>query len=139
MPDRKSLEKFKTSTFRGTEKDISDKIAVLKALMPRGRVLDYGCSWGYGTFQLIAADYDAIGFEISQPRAAFGRARLGVKIISGKSALDGLAQSFDAVFASPVLEQSSRACGRLRSSRESPQAERVTAGFRPQLRRGRGA
>lgn len=104
MPNHESLEKFKTSMFRGTEKDLSEKIAVLKALMPRGRVLDYGSSWGYGTFQLAAADYDAIGFEISQPRAAFGRVRLGIKVISGESALDGLARSFDAVFASHVLE-----------------------------------
>jgi SAM-dependent methyltransferase len=104
MPNRESLEKFRTSMFRGTEKDLSDKIAVLKVLIPRGRVLDYGCSWGYGTFQLVAAGYDAVGFEISHARAAFGRARLGLKIISCESALDGFAQSFDAVFASHVLE-----------------------------------
>jgi len=104
MPDRESLEKCKKTMFRGTEQDFADKIAVLKSLMPWGRVLDYGCSWGYGTLQLVAAGYDAFGFEISQPRAAFGRARLGVKIISSEIALDGFAQSFDAVFASHVLE-----------------------------------
>ena len=39
MPDAEHLEKLKTSIFQGTEKHLSDKIAVLKALMPRGRVL----------------------------------------------------------------------------------------------------
>ncbi len=104
MPDAKHVEKLKTSIFQGTEKHLSDKIAVLKALMPRGRVLDYGCSWGYGTFQLVAAGYDAMGFEISEPRAEFGRSRLGVTVISSQRALDEMAGSFDAVFASHVLE-----------------------------------
>lgn len=103
-PDAEHLEKLKTSIFQGTENHLSDKIAVLKALMPRGRVLDYGCSWGYGTFQLVAAGYDAVGFEISSPRAEFGRSRLGVTVISSECALDELAGSFDAVFASHVLE-----------------------------------
>jgi len=104
MPDDYSLERLKASVFRGTEKDISEKILVLKALMPRGRVLDYGCSWGYGTFQLVAAGYDAVGFEISEDRAEFARSRLGVNVIFGDMKLDKMAGSFDAIFASHVFE-----------------------------------
>lgn len=104
MPDGEALGNFKASIFSGTEKDLANKIAVLKTLMPQGRVLDYGCSWGYGTFQLVAAGYEAVGFEVSKPRAEFGRSRLGVTVISSEGALDELAGSFDAVFASHVLE-----------------------------------
>jgi len=104
MPDGEHLEMLKTSMFQGTEKDLSDKISVLKALMPRGRVLDYGCSWGYGIFQLVAAGYDAVGFEISEPRAEFARSRLGAAVVSSEGALDELAGSFDSIFASHVLE-----------------------------------
>src|SRR5436190_1575962 len=47
VPDAHSLEQLLTTNFRGTEKDFSEKIAVLKELVPEGRVLDFGCSWGY--------------------------------------------------------------------------------------------
>lgn len=104
MPGGEALEKLKTSMFRGTEKDLSDKISILKTLLPQGRVLDYGCSWGYGTFQLAAAGYDVFGFEISQPRAEFGRRHMGSTIISTEASPDELAGWFDAVFASHVLE-----------------------------------
>lgn len=104
LPDEASLAVMKESIFRGADKDIIDKIDILKQLVSGGRVMDYGCSWGYGTFQLVAAGYEAIGFEISRPRAAFGRTRLGVEILSSEAQLDGLAGSFDAVFASHVLE-----------------------------------
>ena len=104
LPDEVSLKVMKESIFRGTERDIADKIAILKRLVSGGRAMGYGCSWGYGTFQLVAAGYEAIGFEISQPRATFGRTRLGVEILSSEAVLDGLAGSFDAVYASHVLE-----------------------------------
>jgi SAM-dependent methyltransferase len=104
VPNGEVVERLKASLFSGTEKDLADKIAVLKLLIPQGRVLDYGCSWGYGTFQLVCAGYHAVGFEVSEPRAEFGRSRLGVTIISDESALAELAGSFDAVFASHVLE-----------------------------------
>lgn len=104
MPDNALLEKLKASMFSGTEKALAEKIALLKLLLPRGRVLDFGCSWGYGTLQLAAAGYDTIGFEISGRRAEFGRVALGLAVVSTEADLDKLTGSFDAVFASHVLE-----------------------------------
>jgi 2-polyprenyl-3-methyl-5-hydroxy-6-metoxy-1,4-benzoquinol methylase len=104
MPYEVSLENSIASRFSDKEKDLGEKIALLKMLLPRGRVLDFGCSWGYGTMQLAAAGYDAVGFEISQPRAGFGRTGMGLTIISNEAELDKLEGSFDAVFASHVLE-----------------------------------
>ena len=104
VPDKAPLENLKASMFSGTEKALAEKIALLKILVPHGRVLDFGCSWGYGTLQLAAAGYDAVGFEISEPRAEFGRVNMGLTMISTEAELDKCAESFDAVFASHVLE-----------------------------------
>lgn len=105
LPEPDLLDKLKKTNFRGSEKDFSEKIAVLKELVPHGKVLDFGCSWGYSTFQLQEAGYNATGFEISKPRAEFGRNHLGVNIIDEYSDLDKIqASSYDIIFASHVLE-----------------------------------
>ena len=101
-PDDATLAKLLESQFVGHEKDYRRYIELLRAVgVERGsRVLDYGCSWGYGTWQLAKADFDVQGYEISAPRADFGRRRLGVKIAD---TLDDLGQ-FDVVLAAHVLE-----------------------------------
>lgn len=104
LPEPELLDKLKKTNFRGREKDFSEKITILKELAPSGKVLDFGCSWGYGTYQLQTAGYDATGFEISKPRAEFGRNHLGVNIIDEYSDLDKIQSSFDIIFSSHVLE-----------------------------------
>jgi 2-polyprenyl-3-methyl-5-hydroxy-6-metoxy-1,4-benzoquinol methylase len=105
LPDLGTIKQLRDSKFVGSEKDYRDKIAILKALLPRGRVLDFGSSWGYTIVQLEAAGLETIGFEISKPRADFGREHLGVTILSDYESLDGLGLgAFDAIFSSHVLE-----------------------------------
>jgi 2-polyprenyl-3-methyl-5-hydroxy-6-metoxy-1,4-benzoquinol methylase len=104
MPNSAKLEKLASSNFGGTEKDFSEKIELLKVLCPSGKVLDFGASWGYATFQLRRAGYDTYGFEISRPRALFGNRELGLKIYSNKHELENHRGTFDVVFASHVLE-----------------------------------
>ena len=78
---------------------------MLKTFLPQGRVLDFGCSWGYGIYQLKQAGYDAFGFEISRPRAELGRHQLGVEILDKLDDLQHIpSQSVDGIFASHVLE-----------------------------------
>jgi SAM-dependent methyltransferase len=68
-------------------------------------VLDFGCSWGYGAAQLRAAGYDAVGFEVSAVRAAYGREQLGLDILDSYRDIDQMpAGSFDAIFCNHVLE-----------------------------------
>jgi len=57
LPDRELLDRLKTTAFKGTEKDYAGYIEVLSALgLERGsKVLDFGCSWGYGSWQLAEA------------------------------------------------------------------------------------
>lgn len=104
LPDGAQLAHLLESNFAGTEKDFSTWIAILKLLLPQGRVLDFGSSWGYGTLQLRRAGYDVTGFEVSRGRAQFGRDHLHVPIVDSATALDGLKGEFDAIFSSHVLE-----------------------------------
>ncbi len=104
LPEPDALETMLASAFRGTEKDLGDKIETFRALgLPAGaRILDYGSSWGYGVWQLNVAGYQAEGFEVSRPRAGYGRRSLGVTIHTDTSQL--AKNAYDAVFTNHVLE-----------------------------------
>jgi SAM-dependent methyltransferase len=105
LPDPPTLREFIANNFAGSPKDFHDQIAVMHELLPDGRVLDFGCSWGYGVFQLRSAGYEALGFEISRPRAEIGRRELGVEILDDLEDLLKIPdQSLDGIFASHVLE-----------------------------------
>jgi SAM-dependent methyltransferase len=105
LPDKETLAKYIAWGFVGSPKDFSCSIGILKGLLPSGRVLDYGCSWGYGTYQLRLAGYEAVGFEISKPRAEEGRRALGVEIVDNLQNLDAIPNaSVDGIYASHVLE-----------------------------------
>jgi 2-polyprenyl-3-methyl-5-hydroxy-6-metoxy-1,4-benzoquinol methylase len=105
LPDDGEVARLVASGFRGTEKDFAEKIALLRSVCPGGRVLDFGCSWGYGTLQLRQAGYDVLGFEVGRSRARYGRDRLGVPIVSDPAALARLpAGAFDAIYSNHVLE-----------------------------------
>jgi 2-polyprenyl-3-methyl-5-hydroxy-6-metoxy-1,4-benzoquinol methylase len=90
--------------FVETKYDVSRLIDLLPDFN-RGRLLDYGCSWGYGVWQYRSAGYDASGFEIAKPKAEFGTTMLGLEIISDHTKLESFSSSsFDFVVASHVLE-----------------------------------
>jgi len=105
LPEDPELAVQISGGFRGTSLDLSAKIELLKICGGAGRVLDYGCSWGYGVYQLARAGLDATGFEIARSRARFGREWLGVRILDAPGDLARLPQaSFDALFSNHVVE-----------------------------------
>jgi 2-polyprenyl-3-methyl-5-hydroxy-6-metoxy-1,4-benzoquinol methylase len=105
LPDRAELGSLMEKNFAGSPLEIHTKVRVLRALRPGGRVLDFGCSWGYGTYQIQNQGFDAVGFEISKPRAEYGRSKMGLKIIDTFQELERLpARSFDVVFSNHVVE-----------------------------------
>jgi len=105
LPDSATLQQFIANNFVGSPKDFSVQIAVLKEFLPQGRVLDFGCSWGYGAYQLKQYGYDAFGFEISRPRAELGRRELGIEILDQLDDLEKIpTASLDGIYASHVLE-----------------------------------
>jgi len=105
LPEDAELDLLRQKNFSGSPLDINNKIRVLQALRPGGHVLDFGCSWGYGTDQLRQQGFDAAGFEVSRPRAEFGRKKLGLNILDS---FDDLAKipdgSFDIIFSNHVVE-----------------------------------
>lgn len=83
VPDDGSLSELMHSGFVGTGFDKRNRVMFIeRAGAGTGRLLDYGCSWGYSTYQYIAAGHDAVGFEISEARAAVGRCKLGLEVRS---------------------------------------------------------
>jgi 2-polyprenyl-3-methyl-5-hydroxy-6-metoxy-1,4-benzoquinol methylase len=105
LPESSELRLLTSVNFSGSPLDINSKVRVLHSLRPGGRVLDFGCSWGYGTFQMRQCGLDAIGFEISKPRAEYGRTKLGLKIIDSLDDLEKLpASDFDVIFSNHVVE-----------------------------------
>ncbi len=105
LPGPEELRSLMQSNFAGSALDLNAKIRVLKALRETGRVLDFGCSWGYGTFQLRQHGYDAMGFEISKPRADYARKELSLVVIDSLDELNSLpASSFNIIFSNHVLE-----------------------------------
>ena len=85
--------------------DLAHKISILKAIRPQGRVLDYGCSWGYTPYLMRKLGYEAAGFEVSKSRAEYARNHLALTVVDSLAALDSVpAGSFDVVFSNNVLE-----------------------------------
>ena len=72
-PSLEELEKLKSSRFAGTEKDYAVYISFLQAagVRPGMSIFDFGCSWGYGSWQLRQAGYDVYSYEIASTRARY--------------------------------------------------------------------
>lgn len=64
-------------------------------------MIDYGCSWGYNVFKLINSGYNAVGYELSIPRAEFGKNKLGVTIFTDTQ---DLPKENDIILSSHVIE-----------------------------------
>lgn len=103
MPDEAKLAELKDAGFEGTSKCFDRYIAILQALGlgPGARILDFGCSWGYGAWQLQRAGFEVVGFEVSEARAAYAREQMGIRTFTQPDAVDG---QFDAIFSAHVLE-----------------------------------
>lgn len=103
LPAPESLRAYLASRFAGTPKDFSHYLRMVKALgaKPGSRLLDLGCSWGYGAWQFQQAGYRVLGLELSQPRAEFARQQLGIEVVCD---LNAIQEPVDIIFSSHVLE-----------------------------------
>ena len=109
-PNDDKLNELISNNFRNTEKDYSKIIEILNILDLKSNtnvssLFDYGCSWGYGSYQLKKI-FNVKSYEISVSRAKYARDKLGVNVIN-KSELDYLMNNkkkLDFFFMSHVLE-----------------------------------
>jgi transcription elongation factor Elf1 len=65
------------------------------------KIIDYGSSWGYLSYQFHAYGMDVESFEISVPRASFGNQSLGLSIRTNET---NLRSGNDVFFSSHVIE-----------------------------------
>lgn len=103
LPGEQKLKEYTDIEFKGTEKDYSCYIQVLKALNveKESKIFDYGCSWGYGSWQLKKEGYDVDSLEISRGRAAYAREKLGIDVFEEVAQIH---DTYDVFFSSHVLE-----------------------------------
>lgn len=102
-PSDEELAALVAAGFQNTEKDYSSYIQALKALglQSGSSILDFGCSWGYGSWQLSRAGFDVYSYEISVPRARYAAERLQCKMIG---TLESFPRKVDCFFSAHVIE-----------------------------------
>jgi len=107
VPSEVDLAEFKSRNFAGTEKDYSYYIGVLAQLgiNPGAKLFDFGCSWGYGSYQFSRAGYLVTSFEIAKSRRSFAQNKLGVHTVDDMEQVSvEFADQFDCFFSAHVLE-----------------------------------
>ncbi len=102
-PHESSLQNMVANGFKNSERNYDGHIKLLKDLniQSGSRILDFGCSWGYGVYQLNKAGYDATGYEISKPRLQYGIDKLKIRGVSDTAEIEG---DLDVFFSAHVLE-----------------------------------
>jgi hypothetical protein len=95
---------MKASNFRNSEKDFQRIITLIQCLLKNIqeiKIVDYGSSWGYGSYQFLNAGMSVQSFEISSGRADFGNKNLGLNIQKDEKLLEPGNHVF---FSSHVIE-----------------------------------
>jgi len=102
-PSLYQLDKLKTSGFKGSEKDYTQYLDILSEIgcKPGDSLLDYGCSWGYGSWQFGQAGYAVTAFEISLQRSQYAKTYLGINV---ETSLGNVRGPFDIFFSAHVIE-----------------------------------
>lgn len=90
LPDASLLEKMKLDGFNVGSKNANRYLDLFARLFPTEkslRIIDYGSSWGYTTYQFKQAGHQVQGYEISRSRAAYGIKNLEVDICTDENLL----------------------------------------------------
>jgi 2-polyprenyl-3-methyl-5-hydroxy-6-metoxy-1,4-benzoquinol methylase len=103
IPSSDTLKKLLNTGFAGSEKDFSSRIEDLRrsGVSSGAKILDFGSSWGYGSWQLRRAGFQVYSYEIGKQRAKYAKEMLGCDLIED---LRTLAGTVDCFFTSHVIE-----------------------------------
>jgi 2-polyprenyl-3-methyl-5-hydroxy-6-metoxy-1,4-benzoquinol methylase len=88
--------------FHGHPTALGIKRDLVTRVQSGGSLCVYGANWGYEVAQLARAGFEAIGFEVSQPRAQFAQ-HLGVTVVSEWDDVRARGP-FDIIYCSHTLE-----------------------------------
>lgn len=103
VPTREELTALLEMGFVGTDRDFTDTVALLRRLNPHAgsSLLDFGCSWGYGSWQLSRAGFDVTACEIDARRASYAHKELGINVVATDCISD---REYDIFFSAHVIE-----------------------------------
>lgn len=102
-PSESDLAKLIEANFSGSSVDFRKYIEILKVLPLEadGPLLDFGASWGYGSWQFRQAGFEVYSLEISQPRAIYAREKLHCQLIND---IEEIPRRVKIFFSSHVIE-----------------------------------
>lgn len=96
-----------------------ERLELIEALVPRGRLLDVGCSYGFFLDVAREAGWDAVGLEMSEPGVRYACDILGLEVRRGSiETAESGDESFDVVTLWDVLEHTADPVGALRRVRD---------------------
>lgn len=102
LPAPAELARLLDTGFIGSEHDCTRYIAVLKRLLaPGAKIIDFGCSWGYGSWQIAKAGFAVYSYEVGEQRARYAEDQLSCNIVHDLRSLDA---TIDCLFSSHVIE-----------------------------------
>lgn len=101
LPGEDELQALVASEFSAMDGHYRTAGEILRRLGAGPRLFDYGCSWGYGSFQLRRDGFEVDSYEISRPRAAYAKQKLGANLVQPEEARPG---DYDVFFSSHVIE-----------------------------------
>jgi 2-polyprenyl-3-methyl-5-hydroxy-6-metoxy-1,4-benzoquinol methylase len=103
LPSDVELQVMLANLFAGMEKDFSSRIEAMRTagLKPGSRILDFGCSWGYGSWQMRHAGFEVFSYEIGRERARYAKEKLQCTMVSNLQTLEG---TVDCFFSAHVIE-----------------------------------
>jgi 2-polyprenyl-3-methyl-5-hydroxy-6-metoxy-1,4-benzoquinol methylase len=100
---KSELEQMLTTNFAASAKNVAPFVEIFQSIFKDKTysLIDYGCSWGYMSYQFAKMGIPTQSFEISVPRAKYGNNALGLSIVSTEKELRPGADIF---FSSHVIE-----------------------------------
>lgn len=103
-PDDKTLSKLLETKFLGHERDYSNFINIIFTATSetKQKLFEYGCSWGYGSWQLKDFGFEVDSYEISPSRAKFASQKLKINTLNNLNSVNK--NYYDIFFSSHVLE-----------------------------------
>jgi len=102
-PSTSELRRLLDSNFKDSPNDFSVYLSVLRTLgmKPGDVVMDFGASWGYGSWQLTQSGCEVYSYEVSRPRAQYAEKHLQCQTLTSP---DRCPEKVDYFFSAHVIE-----------------------------------